>query len=176
MLYLPFLHWGQLPTGSLGAYVQSFRFNDPFFAVLERFAAPQFVAALALLIGIITALYLSRKPLVADTWAWPMAASLACAPVIYPWYLLWLLPFLRSTSTLPIMIWTLSILPTYVVWHLRSMGQPWQLPGWVLLLEYGSVAITGLVLKLRRKKTMASAPVPVLPAGSGRGAESASNN
>ena len=27
-----------------------------------------------------------------QAFAWPMAASLLCAPVVYPWYLLWLLP------------------------------------------------------------------------------------
>jgi alpha-1,6-mannosyltransferase len=179
MLYLPFLHWGQIPTGSLGVYVQSFRFNDPWFALLERFAAPKFIAGLAVLIGIVTAICLRRKPSVceADTWAWPMAASLACAPVIYPWYLLWLLPFLRSTSTLPIMIWTLSILPTYVVWHLRSMGQPWQLPGWVLLLEYGSVVTAFLIVLLRRNHQIGgtAATADVRTASCGQSSESEKN-
>src|SRR6185312_16587658 len=82
--------------------------------------------------------------------AWPMAASLLCAPVVYPWYLLWLLPFLWSGSTLPIIIWTVSIIPTYVVWHLRTLGRPWSVPGWVLLLEYGSVALAGGLIVYRR--------------------------
>jgi hypothetical protein len=64
--------------------------------------------------------------------------------------LLWLLPFLRSAPTLPIIIWTVSILPTYYVWHLRTLGRPWLLPGWVMLLEYGSVAVTAAIILLRR--------------------------
>jgi hypothetical protein len=75
-----------------------------------------------------------------------MAASLAFAPVVYPWYLLWLLPFLRSKTTVPLMVWTISILPTYLVWHLRSLGQIWVLPNWVLPLEYGSVAIAAAIV------------------------------
>jgi hypothetical protein len=80
-----------------------------------------------------------------------MAVSLACAPVVYPWYLLWLLPFLRSTSTVPLVVWTISIFPTYLIWHLRSLGREWHLPLWVLLLEYGSVAIAAAIVLLRRK-------------------------
>jgi hypothetical protein len=76
-----------------------------------------------------------------------MAASLFCAPVVFPWYLLWLLPFLMSRSTLLITIWTVSIIPTYVMWHLRALRRPWgALPVWVMLIEYGCVAITGAIL------------------------------
>jgi alpha-1,6-mannosyltransferase len=73
-----------------------------------------------------------------------------CAPVIYPWYLLWLLPFLRSAVTLPILIWTLSILPTYYVWRLRTLGRPWLVPDWILLLEYGSFAVAAAIVALLR--------------------------
>jgi hypothetical protein len=154
LLYVPFFdHW-RIPIGSLGTYVQSFRFNDPVFAMLERVAAPQFVAGLAVLVGFLAAIWLRRK---SEGWspeafAWPMASSLLCAPVVYPWYLLWLLPFMRSTSTVPIMIWTVSIIPTYYVWHLRTLGRPWLLPGWILLLEYGSVAMAGAIIGFRRFK------------------------
>jgi hypothetical protein len=79
-----------------------------------------------------------------------MAASLLCAPVVYPWYLLWLLPFLRSASTGPIIVWTVSIIPTYYVWYLRTLGRPWLVPGWIMLLEYGSVTIAGAIIALRR--------------------------
>jgi alpha-1,6-mannosyltransferase len=152
LLYVPFLGHGEIPVGSLGIYVQRFRFNDPVFTALERAASPQIVVALAMFAGLLTAAWLRKKPptCCADQWAWPMAASLVCAPVIYPWYLLWLLPFLRSTSTLPLIIWTISILPTYIIWHLRSLGREWHLPLWVLLLEYGSVAITSVIVLFRR--------------------------
>ena len=155
LLYLPFLEHGRIPIGSLGTYVQRFRFNDPVFATLARVASPQIVVGLAVLAGLVTAAWLRSKPpgCCADKWAWPMAASLACAPVVYPWYLLWLLPFLRSTSTLPLIIWTVSILATYIVWHLRSLGHEWQVPAWVLLLEYGSVGIAAAIVLLRRMAT-----------------------
>jgi alpha-1,6-mannosyltransferase len=152
LLYMPFLERGRIPIGSLGTYVQSFRFNDPVFATLERVTSPQLVAGLALLVGFLTAIWLRSKAPAwsSDAFAWPMAASLLCAPVVYPWYLLWLLPFVRSVSTVPIIIWTVSILPTYYVWYLRTLGRPWLVPGWIMLLEYGSMATAGATIVFRR--------------------------
>jgi hypothetical protein len=150
LLYLPFLNHGRILVGSLGAYIQSFRFNDPVFTVLERVMSPQVIAGLSAFVGVLIAIWFRMKfqNLIGDAFAWPMAASLLCAPVVYPWYLLWLLPFVRSKSTLPLIIWTVSIIPTYIVWHLRALGRPWVLPGWVLGLEYGSVAMAGAIVLL----------------------------
>ena len=180
LLYVPFLNHGRIPIGSLGTYVQTFRFNGPVFAALARVFPPQLLAGMAVLVGLVTATWLRSKtdkgtlttedteshrgntvasPLCASVpsvvqgfeFAWPMAASLLCGPVVFPWYLLGLLPFLMSASTLLIILWTVSIIPTYVQWHLRALGRPWgALPGWVMLLEYGCVAIAAAIIVLRR--------------------------
>ena len=153
LLYVPFLNHGRIPIGSLGTYVQSWRFNGPVFAALAQVAPPQLLAGLAVLVGLVTATSLrSASPESSpEAFAWPMAATLLCAPAVFPWYLLWLLPFLRSTSTLPIIVWTVSIIPVYVNWHLRALGRPWgQLPGWAMLLEYGCAAIAAAIVWLCR--------------------------
>jgi len=203
LLYVPFLDRsffkhsvlrpGRIPIGSLGTYVQSFRFNGPVFAALDRVATPQLLAGLAVLVGLATATWLrirepesspdertsttedtrlhrvnsvasppgnsvsgacperSRRVVQAFEFAWPMAASLLFAPVVFPWYLLWLLPFLTSASTLPIIVWTVSITPTYVMWHLRTLGRPWgALPVWVMVVEYGCVAAAAAIIGFRR--------------------------
>ena len=152
LLYVPFLNHGRIPFGSLGTYVRSFRFNDPVFALLERMIAPQIVLGFALLVGFLTAICMRRKSseLSSDEFAWPMAATLLCAPVIYPWYLLWMLLFLRTRGTVPIIIWTVSIIPIYYVWYLRGLGHPWSLPGWIMLVEYGAVVIAGAIILFRR--------------------------
>src|SRR5262249_39865966 len=140
LLYVPFLNHGRIPFGSLATYLQGFRFNGPAFAALDRVARPQVLAGVAVVIGLLYGVWLRRKSDVwsPDAFAWPMAASLFCAPVVFPWYLLWLLPFLTSPSTLLIIIWTVSIIPTYVMWHLSALRGSWgALPGWVMLVEYG---------------------------------------
>jgi hypothetical protein len=162
LLYVPFLNHSRIPFGSLNTYVQTFRFNGPVFATLAQVAPPQLLAGLAVLVGFLTAVWMRRNSTTdvgtaasavqrADAFAWPMAASLLFAPVVFPWYLLWLLPFLTSSSTLLITIWTVSIIPIYIMWHLRTLGHPWgALPGWVMLVEYGCLAIAGAILWLRR--------------------------
>ena len=159
LLYVPFLRSGSVPAGSISVFVQRFRFNDPVFAEIERFVRPQVVAGLALLVGLITAAILRRRKdgYSPQAFAWPMAASLMCAPVVYPWYLLWLLPFARSVSTVPLIIWTISILPTFYVWHLRTLGRQWVVPGWIMLLEYGSVAAAAAIVEFRRLKRSTNA-------------------
>ena len=160
-LYVPFLNHGRILIGSLGTYLHSFRFNDPVFATLERVAAPQLVVGFAVLVGFLNAIWMRSKSeaLSSDAFAWPMAASLLCAPVVYPWYLLWLLPFVRSASALPLIIWTVSIIPTYYVWHLRALGRPWIVPGWIMLLEYGCVAMASAIVGFRQFRQPA-APDP----------------
>ena len=159
LLYVPFLRHGRIPIGSLGTYIQTFRFNGPVFAALNQVAPPHLLVGLALVVGLVSATWLrSAEPALSPgAFAWPMAACLLCAPVVFPWYLLWLLPFLTSASTLLILIWTVSICATYVQWHLRTSGRPWgALPGWVMLLEYGCVAAAGAMIALRRLMRPAS--------------------
>ncbi len=152
LLYVPFLDHGRIPMGSLGTYIQSFGFNGPVFAALRRVAPPQLVVGLAIVVGVLIGVWFRTRfgSLSADAFAWPMAASLLFAPAVFPWYLLWLLPFVRSVSTLPLIIWTVSIIPAYIVWYLRTLGRPFELPAWVMVLEYGAVAITAVIVLVRR--------------------------
>ena len=160
LLYVPFLNHGRIPIGSLGTFVQRFRFNDPMFATLEHVAAPQLIVGLAVLVGLLTAFWIRRKAaeLSAVAFAWPMAACLLCAPVVYPWYLLWLLPFARSVATVPLIIWTVTITPTYYVWHLRTLGRAWVVPDWIMILEYGAVAAAGAIIAFRRFTRLGEPP------------------
>ena len=181
LLYAPFnnhssLNPGRIPIGSLGTYMQNFRFNGPVFAALAQVAPPPLLAGFAVLVGLATATWLARASLstarfrgstqqrrealdlspdafAPQAFSWPMAAALWCAPAVFPWYLLWLVPFLTSASTFLIALWTVSIIPTYVMWHLRALGRPWgALPAWAMLLEYGCLAAAAAIVSLRRVK------------------------
>ena len=97
-LYFPFHDPAALALGAVPNVVAYIRFNGPVFRGLGRSClGPQGAAAVALLAGLTRRRRGARWRCDASdpaAWAWPMAIALACAPVIYPWYLLYLTPFL----------------------------------------------------------------------------------
>jgi hypothetical protein len=143
-VYLPFWSRGHLPIGSIPAVIDRFRFNGPIFVGVAALAGPVAATAFAVVVGLVVAVWARRRLSLPapEAWAWPMAATLLCAPLVYPWYLLWIAPFLVTRKTLPLMIWTLSILITYVAW--RRVGVPWGVPSWALAVQYGSVLLAAL--------------------------------
>ncbi len=130
---------GSLPLGSMGAFVDGFRFNGPLFVVLQGAAPARHIAAGAILAGLLAATYLRRTRDIAgpEAWAWPMALALLASPVIYPWYLIWLVPFTIGRLSAPVRVWTLSMLAIYPTWHLRTLGDPLAVPPALLFVEFG---------------------------------------
>ena len=151
VLYLPFRSAGALPLGAVPNVVAFIRFNGPLFKLLAALLTPQGAAAAAVAAGLAVAAWMRFRRGADDpaAWAWPMAVSLAAAPVIYPWYLLYFTPFLFSASTLPLVAWTYSALPVYVVWYLSKFGHRWFVPTPVLWLEFG-VVIAVIALRFFR--------------------------
>jgi hypothetical protein len=141
-LYLPFWKGDHLPMGSVSEVVRRFRFNGPVFAAVASAAGPVLATGLAIAAGLAAATWARRRLSLTSpaAWALPMAATLVCSPLVYPWYLVWLAPFLVAPTTLPLTLWTISIQSTYVVWCVAPAGAPWVVPGWALLIEYGTLA------------------------------------
>jgi rSAM/selenodomain-associated transferase 1 len=144
-LYLPFWIRGRPALGSVPEIVRRFRFNGPVFEAAAAASTPALAAALAIIAGLAVAAWArARLPVTSPAaWAWPLAAALVFAPLVYPWYLVWFAPFLVARSTLPLLVWTVSIQATYVVWH-RTPGAPWLVPAWALLVEYGALALAAV--------------------------------
>jgi hypothetical protein len=143
LLYLPFRSAGALPLGAVPNVVAFIRFNGPLFKWLAELATPQVAAAVAVVAGLSVATWMrfSRPADDPAAWAWPMAVSLAAAPVIYPWYLLYFTPFLFSAATVPLIAWTYAALPVYLVWYLSKFGHRWFVPTPVLWIEFGAVVL-----------------------------------
>jgi alpha-1,6-mannosyltransferase len=150
-LYLPFWRSGSLPLGSVPDVIDRFRFNGPIFSAVASLAGPAAAAGFAVLAGLVVAAWARRRLTLSSphAWAWPLAAALLCAPLVYPWYLVWLTPFLVAPQTIPLTIWTVSILSTYVVW--RLVGVAWAVPVWALAVEYGALLGAALWLWRRRR-------------------------
>jgi hypothetical protein len=93
-----------------------------------------------------------------------MGIAILFAPVVYPWYLLYLTPFLLIRTTLPLIVWGCAVLITYAVWEIARLGGRWVVPTPLLAAEYGA-AIVGTVALLwwnwrRRGATPTSSPPP----------------
>lgn len=165
LLYLTFTRGGSIAIGTVPGVVQHVRFNGPFFRWIGRATSPQAAAVFAVGIGVAAAIW-ARWRLTASNpaaWAWPMALALVWAPVIYPWYLLYLTPFLLTPSTLPLIVWTFAVIPTYVVWELVQEGAPWAVPTKLMIVEYAVVFCSLAVLafaRLRRGRTRENPTVP----------------
>jgi len=154
-LYFPFRSAGTLPLGAVPNVVAFIRFNGPLFKGLAALLTPQGAAGVAVLAGLGVAIWMRfRRP--ADdpaAWAWPMAVSLAAAPVVYPWYLLYFTPFLFTRAALPLIVWTYTVLPVYIVWYLSKRGHRWFVPPPVVWVEYGLVvAALILVIVVARRR------------------------
>jgi GPI-GlcNAc transferase complex PIG-U subunit len=154
LLYVPFRSAGTLPLGAVPNVVAFIRFNGPLFKGLAALLTPQGAAAAAVLGGLAVAAWMRWTRSADDpaAWAWPMAVSLAAAPVIYPWYLLYFTPFLFTAATLPLVVWTYAALPVYIVWYLSKHGHRWFVPTPVLWLEFGAV-IAAMAISLRRSRS-----------------------
>ena len=155
-LYFRFAQDGSLVFGSVPNVVAHIRFNAPLFAAVAAWSTAQTAAALAIGVGLLAAAVARWRLEPSDPagWAWPMALSLASAPVVYPWYLLYLTPFLFVRATLPLAVWAFTSTSSYIVWYQARHDGRWMVPTWVLTFEYGvvvAVVIGLLVLNSRAR-------------------------
>ena len=144
LLYLPFVEPdGTLPIGSLATYAAQWRFNGPLFRGLAVWIGVPGAVAAAVGAGLAAAAAARRTlgPGEPAAWAWPLGVTVAFLPAVYPWYLVWMTPFLTSRAVAPLAAWTLAAPLTYLVWTPHLAGHGWVLPVWVEPVEYGLVAI-----------------------------------
>jgi len=151
-LYIPFLGHGTLPFGSLGDYLAYWRVNAPVYSALESVFPTAGLIIVPIAFGLAVALWARWHFAVEspEAWAWPVAVTLFFAPAIFPWYLLWLTPFLFTSCTFPLAVWTMSSLAGY-----------WALPVWATtMVEYGpALGLSGWMLaqSMRTRRATSSA-------------------
>lgn len=150
---------GSLPFGSTGAFIDEFRFNGPLFGAALSMVSPRTAAASAVAGGLLAAAWL-RGARDSFLWAWPLAAALLFAPVIYPWYLVWLLPLLAVQAALPLLVWTVSITVVYVAWHARAAGAPLEVSHTLLALEFAPPVLAAVWLAVSRWRGLRLASSP----------------
>jgi hypothetical protein len=131
-----------LPLGALPVYLAKWRVNAPVYFWLDRLVGGRWLSMLPAVSGLAVALAMRHRAASPAAWAWPLGASLICAPAVFPWYLLWTVPFLVDTATLPLLVWTQTVLLSYAVWPVFDAGGPFTVPAWAQAVQYGGLAIT----------------------------------
>ena len=148
LLYLPFLLQGSSDAASLLVFAREWEFNSALYGALTNWLAP---ADARLLLGVaVLALgyaywqrYRRERPGTVPRGDWIYGVFLFCAPVINPWYSLWLLPFAAIYPSF--WAWTASwaLLLAYLSnIHLGKLGlEPFAHPAWVRPLEFGLILL-----------------------------------
>jgi alpha-1,6-mannosyltransferase len=147
-LYIPFLGYGRLSLGSLGGYLADWRVNAPVYSALEWVFPSKGLVGVPVAVGFAVALWARWHLDSPEAWAWPVAATLLFAPSIFPWYLVWVTPFLFTPRNLPLAVWTVSSLAVYWPLPVRATtmveyGPVLGLGGWMLARSVGARRATG---------------------------------
>lgn len=144
LLCLPF---GGAVVESLAGFAGQFEFNSSMFAILAAALGPRTARVLgAIMIASITMFLAWRaRPgwrSLAQAGGWTWGTLFLFSPVVNPWYLLWLLPFVAIRPVLPLAVALAAVSLSYCYGlhlgdpHLGLYDHPW----WVRPLEYGMIA------------------------------------
>jgi len=163
LLYIPLLINSDSDVIGLKAMAQAWEFNSALFGLLLLgFSAQTSKLLLASLLLIFMAGYLfyyykSGQPTPANRHSspqhhsnsivrgdWVMGLFLLCAPVINPWYLVWVLPFAVIHPRLTVWVASSVIMLAYIVGlnvpYTSELG-PYDQPIWARLIEFGVIGL-----------------------------------
>lgn len=100
-----------------------------------------------------------RRASTAEAGYWLHLVPLLLAPVVYPWYLLWMLcfvPLISSRQAIVGMVWGGTVVISYVLWH----QQRWTMPLWAAAAEYLPVyaALFAVAIMAMRRRPQVPSP------------------
>lgn len=141
LIYLPFLDQAATLFDSFLRFSREWHFNNPFFhAFMLGFGrdAARVILGLGLLAWLGFATF--RQAPVEHKCATAWIGVLAFSPTLYPWYLLWLLPFIAAGKLKYLHLGYLATCLSYLVLvEYQTMGIwrerfSWMIPEWLILL------------------------------------------
>jgi hypothetical protein len=143
LLYLPFADAGSALLGSLGTFARTWESNGSIYALLGSMLGGENYRLVALLALVSAIMFMRmRATRLTDTATIYFLMLFALAPVVHPWYLLWILALLPLRAHpldavgIAALTWTVTVVLAYTAHHQQSLVGEWRIPGAVLLLEY----------------------------------------
>ncbi|HET8577065.1 MAG TPA: hypothetical protein VFO18_08205, partial [Methylomirabilota bacterium] len=135
--YLPALLGGTIALGSLPRYVAEEYFNPGVLRTLVDVPALSLAAAVVW-VGVVSAI--RRDTPLADRAVALIGGVLLLSPNLFPWYVLWLVPFLALSPSVPWIAFTGTVVLAYSFF----LQQPWAIPWWARVAEF-SPLLAGLL-------------------------------
>ena len=172
VLYSPFLINGQSDLIGLSAMAQNWEFNSAFYGLFTLFLnAGQAKLLLAIMLCLFFSWYFFHylKPSFSRHWPfysfpktsqlirgdWLMGALLLCAPVINPWYLLWVLPFAVLHNHVSVWLASVMVMLAYVVglnMESETLLGPYDQPTWARVMQFFVIFMSVLIEQIYQYK------------------------
>ncbi len=136
--YLPFLGAGRRLAASLREYGSTWWFNGPpYMAASAMLRDPALARRLLVALGAAFAVVAAFRERDLARFAYRVVACvLLLSPTVYPWYLVWIVPFLCLFPSRGWLAFTGLVALSYQVWTVYGASGAWLLPNWVLAAEY----------------------------------------
>jgi Glycosyltransferase family 87 len=136
--YVPFFGAGRELVASLRTYGTTWWFNGPPFMALSGVVRdPDLARRLLTAFGAAFALVTALRCRDLTRYAYlVIACALAIAPTVYPWYAVWIVPFLCLFPNRAWIVFTGLVSLSYWVWIVYDKSGAWMVPTWVLVAEY----------------------------------------
>jgi alpha-1,6-mannosyltransferase len=144
--------FGLQPIGSIGTFFNKWRNGSPLFNFLESSLSPTLLLvclALLVIVGFASVAYFSWrdngkfKRLNPRTLQWSLMIPLLITPVIFPWYLMPLVPLFALSPNIFMLLWFVLLPLSYEVLNQFACCNVWQPASWPITL-----LATGLVFGL----------------------------
>ena len=136
--YLPYASAGSRLFSALLYYREKWRFNGFLFLQLSQQVSDekQVEQLMLLLVTVVIGVCLARKLELLEQLYWVTGAVLLCAPALFPWYLIWMAPFLCFfPNPAWLLLTALSPLSYYVLIEWWTLGL-WRQNDLFLKLQY----------------------------------------
>lgn len=162
---------GWTPIGSLSAFFGTWRFGSPFWRLFEPVVgeAMPHVAIAGAGLSALAVLVFSRRSRDAAILPAAMACALVWSPVVFPWYVLPLVPLLAVVRSYALLAWFVLLPLTYEILDRFDVDASWEPEAWpVVMVALGWVV--GLALDFAGRRSLpsnASMPGTVHPTASG---------